>query len=122
MTYDPNNIFAKMIRGEIPVNKIYEDDFVIAFNDIVPRAKVHVLVIPKNAYLSIDDFGEKASPDEVKGFFKAVSKIARDLGVEEQGYRVIANHKVFSGQQVYHFHVHILGGQPLGPLVMPEEL
>ena len=89
----------------------------MAFKDIAPKAKVHILVLPKKAYLSIDDFGANAEPDETKAFFKAVSQIARDQGVEEQGYRVIANHKAFSGQEVYHFHVHILGGQPLGPLL-----
>ncbi len=119
MPYDNNNIFAKIINGEIPCDKIYEDDFVLAFKDIRPKAKVHVLVLPKNAYMSIDDFGENASPEETKAFFQAVSRIARDIGVEEMGYRVIANHKPYSGQEVYHFHLHILGGQPLGPLVSP---
>lgn len=117
MTYDPNNIFAKIIRGEIPCNKIYEDEYVLAFHDINPKAKVHALVLPKKDYISLDDFGEQASPEEVKGFFSAVSRIARQLGVAEEGYRVIANHKPFSGQEVYHFHVHILGGEPLGPLL-----
>lgn len=117
MAYDNNNIFAKIIRGEIPCDKVYEDDHVIAFKDIRPRAKVHVLALPKSQYISLDDFGAKAPAEEVKAFFSAVSKIARDLGVEENGYRVIANHKAFSGQEVDHFHVHILGGEPLGPLV-----
>lgn len=109
-----------MIRGETPCNKVYEDDHVLAFHDINPKAPVHVLVIPKTPYVSMDDFGEKATPAEVKAFFQAVSRIARDLGVEEQGYRIIANHKPFSGQEIYHFHVHILGGKPLGPLLMPS--
>lgn len=117
MSYDPNNIFAKIIRGEIPCAKVYEDEHVLAFKDINPKAKVHVLVLPKGEYISMDDFGQNATPEETKAFFKAVSHIARELGVEEQGYRIIANHKPFSGQEVYHFHVHILGGQPLGPLV-----
>ena len=117
MEYDNNNIFAKIIRGEIPCDKVYEDDDIIAFNDIKPRARVHVLVLPKKPYISLDDFGSEAPADEVKAFFSAVSRIARDLGVEENGYRVIANHKAFSGQEVNHFHVHILGGEPLGPLV-----
>ncbi len=117
MNYENDNIFAKIIRGEIPCDKVYEDDYVLAFKDIRPRAKVHVLVLPKAPYISIDDFGAKASPDELKAFFAAVSKIARDLGVEENGYRVIANHKAYSGQEVDHFHVHILGGEPLGPLL-----
>lgn len=119
MPYDQTNIFAKIIRGEIPCDKLYEDDYVIAFKDIKPKAIVHVLVLPKKAYISMDDFGEKASPEEVKAFFQAVSRIARDIGVEESGYRVIANHKPFAGQEVYHFHVHILGGEPLGPLITP---
>jgi histidine triad (HIT) family protein len=120
MFYDKNNIFAKIIRGEIPCDKIYEDDYVLAFKDIKPKAKVHVLVLPKGEYISIDDFGEKGTPEEIKAFFAAVSKIARDVGIEEMGYRVIANHKPYSGQEVYHFHVHILGGEPLGPLLMPR--
>jgi histidine triad (HIT) family protein len=119
MSYDKNNIFAKMIAGEIPCDKVYEDDYVLAFKDLYPQAKVHVLVIPKNAYISIDDFGEKATPEELKSFFQAVSRIAHQLGVDKDGYRVIANHNLYAGQQVFHFHVHILGGQPLGPLVSP---
>lgn len=120
MPYDKNNIFAKIIRGENPCDKIYEDEYVIAFKDINPKAAIHVLVLPKKAYISIDDFGEKASPEEIKAFFQAVSRIAKEIGVEEKGYRVIANHKPYSGQEVLHFHVHILGGQPLGPLVTPH--
>lgn len=120
MSYDTNNIFAKIIRGEIPCNKVYEDEAVLAFHDIHPKAPVHVLVLPKNPYISFDDFGEKAPAEEVKAFFQAASHIARDLGLAEKGYRLIANHKAYAGQEVFHFHLHILGGCPLGPMIMPQ--
>ena len=107
MTYDTNNIFAKIIRGEIPCEKVYEDDHVLAFNDVNPKAPVHVLVLPKQPYISFDDFGEKASAEEIKAFVQATSRIARDLGLAEDGYRLIANHKAYAGQEVFHFHLHI---------------
>jgi histidine triad (HIT) family protein len=112
--YDDSNIFARILRGEIPCNKLYEDDFVLAFPDIRPQAPVHVLVIPKGRYVSLADFGATASADEITGFFRAVSQIARQLGVEESGFRTIANAGPDSHQQVPHFHVHIMGGEPLG--------
>jgi histidine triad (HIT) family protein len=117
MGYDKNNIFAKILRGEIPCKKIYEDDFALAFPDIAPAAPVHVLVIPKGEYVSFSDFTEKASPEEIQGFYRAVQKVARSLGLEEDGYRIISNHGADSGQLVAHFHMHILGGRPLGKLV-----
>jgi histidine triad (HIT) family protein len=117
MAYDPDNIFAKILRGEIPNDTVYEDDEVLAFRDINPQAPVHVLVIPKGAYVSIDDFGRDATPEAVGRFFAAVRTIARDLGLAEPGYRVIANIGGDGGQEVPHFHVHILGGRPLGRMV-----
>src|SRR5258706_16128565 len=112
--YDPNNIFAKILRGEIPCQKVYEDEHALAFRDINPLTPVHVLVIPKGAYVSSDDFGANGSDTELAAFLRAVSKIARDLGVAETGYRVLANHGVDANPDVPHFHVHILGGRRLG--------
>jgi diadenosine tetraphosphate (Ap4A) HIT family hydrolase len=117
MSYDSNNIFAKIIRGEIPSSKIYEDEYVLAFKDIRPQAKVHALVIPKGAYVSAQDFGEKASDAEIAALQRAVSKVARDLGLAETGYRLIANSGAHGHQEVPHYHVHILGGQPMGKMV-----
>lgn len=117
MTYDTNNIFARILRGEIPCSKVHEDDYVLAFNDINPQAPVHILVIPKGAYISIDDFGAKADAAEVKAFFSAVSKIANEKGLIESGYRMIANIGLNGGQEVPHFHVHLLGGIKLGPML-----
>lgn len=117
MTYDESNIFAKILRGEIPCDKVYEDDHTLAFKDIHPQSPVHVLVIPKGAYVSIADFGARAPAEEVTAFFRAVSQIAKDQGLEAPGYRVIANHADDAGQEVPHFHVHICGGRPLGRML-----
>ena len=117
MQYDPNNIFAKIIRGEIPCNKIYEDEFAFAFYDIKPEAPVHVLVLPKGEFVSFDDFVQHASPALFQGFFAAIQKVARELGVTESGYRLITNHGADAAQSVFHFHVHILAGKSLGGLL-----
>jgi len=117
MAYDENNIFAKILRGEIPCDKVYEDEYVLAFNDIAPQAPVHVLVIPKGAYISIDDFGANASAQEVAGFFAAVSKIAAEQSLSENGFRSIANTGDHGGQEVPHFHLHLLGGEKLGSML-----
>jgi histidine triad (HIT) family protein len=117
MTYDPNNVFAKILRGEIPCNKLYEDEHVLAFKDIRPQAKVHVLVIPKGAYVSAQDFGAKASPAEITALNRAIAKLAAELGIAETGYRLIANSGAHGHQEVAHYHVHILGGQPMGKMV-----
>lgn len=117
MAYDDNNIFAKILRGDIPCKKIYEDDFALAFHDIQPAAPVHVLVIPKGKYVSITDFGATASAEEIAGFFRAVSKVAADLGLSDEGFRTIANTGLNGGQEVPHFHVHLLGGKKIGPMV-----
>lgn len=115
--YDENNIFAKILRGEIPCDKVYEDEHVLAFNDIAPQAPVHILVIPKGAYVSVDDFGVNALPEEVKAFFAAISKIVQEKGVANSGFRCIANTGDDGGQEVPHFHMHILGGANVGPMV-----
>lgn len=117
MAYDRENIFAKILRGEIPCKKIYEDHFALAFEDIAPAAPVHVLVIPKGEYSSFHDFIVDAPPEMVQGFFAAVQKVAAELKLETNGYRIISNHGAQAGQAVPHFHVHILGGRPLGKLL-----
>ena len=117
MTYDANNIFARILRGEIPSNRVYEDEHVLAFNDINPLAPTHILVIPKGAYVSWDDFSERASDAEIAGLTRAVGRIAREAGLVEPGYRVLANVGPHSGQEVPHLHVHIFGGRPLGPML-----
>ena len=115
--YDDSNIFARILRGELPSNKVYEDDHVLAFNDINPLAPTHILVIPKGPYVSWDDFSQKASDAEIGAFVRAVGKIARDGGLVEPGYRVLANVGLNSGQEVPHLHAHIFGGRPLGPML-----
>ncbi len=115
--YDPDNIFAKILRGEIPNNTVYEDDYVLAFHDIAPQAPVHVLVIPKGAYVSWDDFTAKASAEEIAGFVRAVGHVARELGLVEPGYRMMANVGHDGGQEVPHLHVHLFGGKPLGRMI-----
>ncbi len=118
MRYDTTNIFARILRGELPATKVYEDDHVLAFNDIAPKAPVHVLVIPKQPFVSMDDFSRIAGPEEVGRFFKTVGEIARQLGLAPNGYRLILNIGGHGGQEVPHIHVHILGGRPIGPMVM----
>ncbi|KXV00874.1 hypothetical protein AD929_08195 [Gluconobacter potus] len=120
MTYDPGNIFARILRKEIPARTVYEDDFVLAFHDIAPQAPLHVLVIPKGPYVSIADFGATASPDEITGFWRAVSKIAKEQGLTREGFRLISNSGPNSGQEVPHFHVHLFGGATLGPLLIQK--
>ncbi len=117
MAYDADNIFARILRGEIPCDKVYEDEHVLAFNDISPKCPVHVLVIPKGEYVSFDDFSAKASEAEIAAFTRAVGEIARAAGVADAGYRLIANAGANGGQEVPHYHVHILGGGPVGPMV-----
>ncbi len=117
MAYDPDNIFARILRGEIPCDKVYEDDHALAFRDIQPQAPVHVLVIPKAAHATMDDFVEKASEAEIAGFFRAVGLVARQLELVEPGYRILANHGRDGHQEVMHFHVHIFGGRDLGGMI-----
>jgi histidine triad (HIT) family protein len=106
--YDRNNIFARILRGEAPCSKVYEDEHVLAFKDIQPKAPVHVLVVPKGEYVSIVDFAANASPETIAAFWRAVTKIAADLGVGD-GFRIVSNHGPNGGQLVFHFHVHITG-------------
>ena len=115
--YDQNNLFAQILRGEIPSKKVYEDEHALAFHDINPLAPTHILVIPKGPYVSWDDFSAKAPDVENAGFVRAVGKIARDEGLVESGYRLLANVGLNSGQEVPHLHVHIFGGCPLGPML-----
>jgi len=115
--YDDKNIFARILRGEIPNDTVYEDDRVLAFRDIRPQAPVHVLVIPKGRYVSVADFGARAAPEEITAFWRAVSLIAEEQGLPDSGFRVIANTGLHGGQEVPHFHVHILGGKALGPML-----
>lgn len=115
--YDDSNIFARILRGEIPSTAIYEDEFAYAFPDINPAAPTHILVIPKGRYVSWDDFSARASDAEIAGFVRAVGKIAREAGLVEPGYRLLANTGPASHQEVPHLHVHIFAGRPLGPML-----
>ena len=117
MSYDPNNIFAKILRGEIPCKKIYEDAHALAFHDINPKAPTHILVIPKGAYVTHNDFVQRASEAEITGFERAVGKVAQMAGVDGSGYRLISNCGANAHQEVPHYHVHILGGRALGPML-----
>jgi len=116
--YDDNNIFARILRGEIPSRKVYEDEHALAFHDINPQAPHHVLVIPKGRYVSWDDFSATASDAEIAGFIRAVGKVAREAGIVEPGYRLLANIGPDSHQEVPHLHVHIFAGRPLGPMLV----
>jgi diadenosine tetraphosphate (Ap4A) HIT family hydrolase len=119
--YDDSNIFAKILRGEIPSKRIHEDDHAVAFHDIHPQAPVHVLVIPRGRYVSLADFSAQASDAEIAGFWRAVGHVARELGLEGSGYRVLSNMGPEGGQEVPHFHVHIFGGKRLGRMVPATE-
>jgi diadenosine tetraphosphate (Ap4A) HIT family hydrolase len=115
--YDDDNVFARILRGELPSKKVYEDEHALAFHDINPLAPVHILVIPKGQYVSWADFSERASEAEIAGFVRAVGLVAREAGMVVQGYRLLSNVGKRSGQEVPHLHVHIFGGQPLGPML-----
>lgn len=115
--YDDQNIFAKILRGEIPNRTVYEDEWALAFHDINPQAPCHVLVIPKGAYVSWDDFSAKAGAEEIAGFVRAVGHVAREAGLVEPGYRLLANIGGHGHQEVPHLHVHLFGGRPLGPML-----
>ncbi|GAA0588504.1 histidine triad nucleotide-binding protein [Caenispirillum bisanense] len=117
MAYDQSNIFARILRGEIPAKKVYEDDLVLAFEDIAPKRPVHILVIPKGPYADATALGEDASDAEIAALWRAVAKIAREKGLDATGYRVISNTGDDGGQEVPHLHLHILGGAPVGPMV-----
>jgi histidine triad (HIT) family protein len=115
--YDETNIFARILRGEIPCKTVYEDEFALAFHDIHPQAPVHILVIPRGPYVSWDDFSAGASEVEIAGFVRAVGLVARNAGLVAPGYRLLANVGIDSGQEVPHLHVHLFGGRPLGPML-----
>ena len=117
MTYDRNNIFARILGGEIPCDKVYEDEHVLAFRDIHPQAPTHVLVIPKGEYVSLDDFSEKATPEELTALMRALGQVARQEGVAVSGYRVLANSGADARQDVQHLHFHIIGGRNLGAIL-----
>lgn len=119
--YDDANIFARILRGEIPAKKVHEDEHALAFHDINPQTPVHVLVIPKGRYVSLADFSTQASEAEIAGFWRAVGKVAKDLGLENAGYRVLTNMGQDGGQEVPHFHVHIFGGRRIGRMVPRAE-
>ncbi|KPL68529.1 hypothetical protein SZ64_10685 [Erythrobacter sp. SG61-1L] len=118
LPYDDQNIFAKILRGEIPNRTVFEDEWALAFHDIAPQAPVHVLVIPKGAYVSWDDFSARAGAEEIAGFVRAVGHVARELDLVQPGYRLLANLGAHGGQEVPHLHVHLFGGQPLGPMLV----
>ena len=117
LAYDDANIFARILRAEIPCRKVYEDEFALAFHDIAPAAPLHILVIPKGRYVSWDDFSAHASDAEIAGFVRAVGRVARDNGLVAPGYRLLANIGGHGGQEVAHLHVHLFGGAPLGPML-----
>ena len=120
MSYDDNNIFAKILRGEIPCNKIYEDEYVLSFHDISPQKKIHALVIPKGKYIDLDDFNSKASDKEIVGLLKGISIVAKKLGISldvGKGYRVLSNLSEDGGQEVPHLHFHLFGGERVGKMV-----
>jgi histidine triad (HIT) family protein len=117
MAYDSNNVFARILRGEIPCKKVYEDEHVLAFHDISPQAPTHILVVPKGEYVSLDDFSEKASGEQIAAVLRVLGKIAREQGVAETGYRILANTGPAAHQEVPHFHVHLFGGRDLGGML-----
>ena len=115
--YDPANIFARILRDEIPSRRVYEDEHAVAFHDIAPAVATHILVIPRGPYVSWDDFSANASTEEIAGFVRAVGRVARDHGLVAPGYRLLANTGGHGGQEVPHLHVHLFGGEPLGPML-----
>ena len=117
--YDDGNVFARILRDELPSRRIYEDAYAVAFQDIAPLAPVHVLVIPRGRYVSLADFAAKGTETELAGFFRAVGTVARQLGLDEAGWRILANVGQSAGQEVPHFHVHLFAGRPLGPMLVP---
>ena len=120
MKYDDKNIFAKILRGEIPCKKIYEDDFVLSFYDINPQKKIHALIIPKGKYIDLDDFSENAKSDEIIGLIRGINIVTRKLGISSKlgkGYRALANISEHGGQEVPHLHFHLFGGETVGKMV-----
>jgi diadenosine tetraphosphate (Ap4A) HIT family hydrolase len=120
MGYDRNNVFARILRGEIPCDRVYEDEHVLAFRDISPQAPTHILVIPKGEYVSLDDFSERASPSEMAALVRALGQIAREQQVTGSGYRILSNSGPEAHQEVPHFHLHLFGGRDLGGMLPPR--
>lgn len=117
MAYDKSNVFAKILNGEIPNDTVYEDEYVLAFRDINPARPIHILVIPKGAYVDADEFVSNASESEIVGFWRGVAATVKAAGAIRSGYRLISNTGLYGGQEVPHYHVHILGGSSVGPMV-----
>src|SRR5580704_92954 len=122
MAYDRNNVFARILRGELPCNKVYEDEHVLAFRDIQPQAPSHVVLIPKGEYVSADDFSATASDAELAAFMRAIARIAKLEGIVEGGYRIVSNHGRAAHQQVQHFHLHLFGGRDLGARLLQRSV
>src|SRR5437879_10401781 len=120
MAYDRKNIFARILRGELSCDKVYEDEHILAFRDIRPQAPTHIVLIPRGEYVSVDDFSEKASEAELAAFVRAIGRIAHQQGVADSGYRILANHGPAAHQEVPHFHFHLFGGRDLGPMLRRE--
>ncbi len=121
MAYDDGNIFARILRGEIPCDKVFEDEHALAFHDINPQTPIHVLIIPKGPYVSMDDFSSQASDAEIAGLMRAVGTVARDLGALEGGYRILSNTGPDAHQEVEHFHIHVFAGKNLGRMIKPVD-
>ena len=115
--YDDQNVFAKILRGEIPARKVYQDEWTLAFHDINPQAPLHILVIPTGAYVSWDDFSASASAEEIAGLVRAVGHVAREAGLVAPGYRLLVNTGLDGHQEIPHLHIHLFGGRPLGPML-----
>ncbi len=119
-SYDDGNVFARILRGELPCERVYENDYALAFRDAMPRTKVHVLVVPKGKYVSMADFSARASAAEIEGMVRAIGAVTRIENLEENGYRILSNHGEDARQEVPHFHVHVFGGEPLGWAISPS--
>lgn len=117
--YDDTNVFARILRGELPCDRIFEDEHTLAFRDIQPQTRVHILVIPKGRYVSMADFSVRATAHEIESLVRAIGRVAREAGVEGEGYRFLSNHGEHAYQEVPHFHVHVFGGEPLGRMIKP---
>ncbi len=117
--YDDTNVFARIVRGELPCDKVFEDRHTLAFRDIQPQSRVHLLVIPKGRYVSMADFSARATGPEIESLVRAIGQVAREAGIEADGYRLLSNHGRHARQEVPHFHVHIFGGEPLGRMIKP---
>lgn len=120
MAYDPTNPFARILKGELPCEPLFDNEFALAIADADPQAPVHALVLAKGHYEDLEQFTRDATPDQITGFFRAISETARCLGLDETGYRVVANKGADAGQEVPHLHVHVIGGMKLGPIVSKE--